>query len=311
MGLFEKVLKTKEDDEWTKDVLLNKAKINTTVTGNWQDPKGKWMKENLLSPTLERQFFSLDIFPDIEEIAKGEITSASTYDASIDNFLKKCLLKGVPSFTCGIPVDFRFEDVKRDEINILLMKKRPKNGFGEDEKNRLMLYALIRIMEVLNDKGFSWVIATGTRHPVKNTYSIPGFNPMLFFNLCNMFHRYPKVKFFIMLASQTLSQELCIISKEFPNVYPCGFWWHDKYWTYLERMIAERLDTLPMNRTIGFFSDAYTTEWSYGKLCMIKHAMSKVLVQRVEEGLYDEDLAIEIARRWLYDNPKEAYFGSK
>ena len=308
-SIFSKVLKTKDDDEWTKHVLLKKAKIDISVTGLWsRSPTGKWIKQGVFSPTLEKDFFNPGLFVEIETLSKTRITSAKSLDKCIDNFLNLYLSKGVTSFTGGFLMDSPLDGISKGRVDSLLKKGKARRKFTESEERELHSYILRKMMDKLNEKGFVWIVALGvvsaggSRVIVNSSFEVLP-------RLCGMFRLYQKSKFFLMLGSESLSQELCIIAKQFPNVYPCGFWWHNKYFTYIEKMIAERLDVLPMNRPIGFFSDAYTTEWSYGVLSMIKYALTKVLAQRIDEGLYDEDLAIEIARKWLYENPRDAYFG--
>jgi hypothetical protein len=61
---------------------------------------------------------------------------------------------------------------------------------------------------------------------------------------------------------------------------------------------------VPLNKQIGFFSDAYCMEWSYAKAVMIKKALSRVLAEKVELGQYNVELALHVAKTILYDSPK-------
>ena len=66
----------------------------------------------------------------------------------------------------------------------------------------------------------------------------------------------------------------------------------------------ERLDMLPTNRQVGFFSDAYCIEWAYAKSVLVRQALADVLAHRVEQGQYDRDLALDIARQILFETPQ-------
>ena len=68
--------------------------------------------------------------------------------------------------------------------------------------------------------------------------------------------------------------------------------------------MAERLDMLPANKQVGFFSDAYCVEWSYGKMILVRKQLAQVLGQKIEQGQYAFDEALAIARAILYESPQ-------
>ena len=69
-------------------------------------------------------------------------------------------------------------------------------------------------------------------------------------------------------------------------------------------MIDERLDMVPANKQIGFFSDAYCVEWAYGKWLLVRHLLAGALAARVERGQYSVDEALSVARTMLYEAPQ-------
>jgi hypothetical protein len=70
----------------------------------------------------------------------------------------------------------------------------------------------------------------------------------------------------------------------------------------------ELIDMVPINKIIAFGGDyGKPVEKVYGHLVMAREDISSVLANRVNEGSFTENEAIEIARMWFYDNPKELY----
>jgi len=61
---------------------------------------------------------------------------------------------------------------------------------------------------------------------------------------------------------------------------------------------------LPLNKQIGFFSDAYCLEWVYAKSVIVRRVLAEVLDKRVKRGQYSYDDALNIAQRILLDTPK-------
>jgi hypothetical protein len=62
---------------------------------------------------------------------------------------------------------------------------------------------------------------------------------------------------------------------------------------------------VPVNKQVGFFSDAYCLEWTYAKARIILNQLAVVLAAKVEYGQYTRDNALAVARAILYDTSYE------
>jgi hypothetical protein len=122
--------------------------------------------------------------------------------------------------------------------------------------------------------------------------------------LAEIIARHPALRFQCLLASRHANQSLCTLARELPNFSLTGYWWHNFFPDPVRQIMAERLDMLPVNKQIGFFSDAYCVEWSYGKILMIRHLLAQVLAERVERGQYSRDEALSIAHSILFETPR-------
>ena len=69
--------------------------------------------------------------------------------------------------------------------------------------------------------------------------------------------------------------------------------------------MEERLDMVPANKQIGFFSDAYCVEWSYAKAKMVLNQLAIVLAQKVAQGQYTRNDAVQIAKATLFDSCRD------
>ena len=123
-------------------------------------------------------------------------------------------------------------------------------------------------------------------------------------SLAEIVARHPGIRFQCYLASGHANQTLCTIARELPNFSLAGYWWHNFFPTFIERVIRERLDMLAAARQVGFFSDAYTIEWSYAKAVIVRRMLSRVLADKVIQGQYDKPAALAVAREILYESPR-------
>jgi hypothetical protein len=63
---------------------------------------------------------------------------------------------------------------------------------------------------------------------------------------------------------------------------------------------------VPMNKQLGFFSDAYCLDWAYGKSIIVRTQLSEVLSKKIMEGQYTYEQAMSIAKNILYETAKNS-----
>jgi glucuronate isomerase len=120
-----------------------------------------------------------------------------------------------------------------------------------------------------------------------------------------MIGRHPRLRFQCFLASRHANQSLCTFARELPNFSLAGYWWHNFFPDVIRQVMAERLDMLPTNKQVGFFSDAYCVEWTYGKSLLVRKQMVRVFAERIEAGQFTFPEAMQVARAILFESPQE------
>jgi glucuronate isomerase len=122
--------------------------------------------------------------------------------------------------------------------------------------------------------------------------------------LGEMLGRHPRLRFQCFLASRHANQSLCTLARELPNFSLAGYWWHNFFPEIIRQIMAERLDMLPTNKQIGFFSDAYCVEWTYAKAIIVRQQLARVLAEKIDQDQYSLEEALAIARAILFESPK-------
>lgn len=123
--------------------------------------------------------------------------------------------------------------------------------------------------------------------------------------LAEMISRHPKIRFQCFLASRHTDQALCTMCRELPNFSLSGYWWQNFFPSIMRQVMEERLDMLPTNKQVGFFSDAYYLEWAYAKAKIVCTQLAAVLGEKIERGEYTKNDALGVARTILYETPQE------
>jgi hypothetical protein len=122
--------------------------------------------------------------------------------------------------------------------------------------------------------------------------------------LAEMIGRHPRLRFQCFLASRHANQSLCTLARELPNFSLAGYWWHNFFPDVIRQIMGERLDMVPTNKQVGFFSDAYCVEWTYAKAIIVRKQLARALAEKVEQGQYTLDEALAVARVILFESPQ-------
>lgn len=184
-------------------------------------------------------------------------------------------------------------------------------SINPDGRNTLAAYMLRRILDIAGENGFVVQVMLGAKRPVPGAsppdYAITFFNPQQLVQLALLAAEYTGVKFDLIITEPLLNHASAVVVKNYPNVYINGYWWYSMYPDIIMNYVRLRLQMLPYTKVGGFFSDAYVADWVYGKVKLIKHALSLALDDMVKDGYWSRDLALEVAEALLYGNPMELY----
>ena len=125
-----------------------------------------------------------------------------------------------------------------------------------------------------------------------------------------LFNTFPSVTFPVSVLAQTSGQELASYAWIFPNVVTNGHWWYSNIPACIELDTRMRLQSVPMTKQIGYYSDMYKLEFALPKFRMYRRILARVLARDfVLDRDWSETEAIELGRCVLRGNV-ERIFGS-
>lgn len=125
--------------------------------------------------------------------------------------------------------------------------------------------------------------------------------------LCNLFLKYPRTPFDIYHLSYPYHEEAAIITKNCPNVTIdfCFNWICNP--AASRRALSEMLELIPANKIHGFGGDYIFVEGVYGHAEIARREMTRVLCEKVEEGRFTEEEALQIGTMLLRENAIENF----
>ncbi|MCC6696439.1 MAG: hypothetical protein IT365_12480 [Candidatus Hydrogenedentes bacterium] len=315
------------DPAWPREI-LRRAGIVRTGTELWRGRDGS--ADDLFQYSLEWAFFARTQWgqPDIplfelertwNETEPG-VPISVTFDRQTAPPLAKTIRnaddvhEAVAHYCALIPygrvlataqhisTDIAYGDPGEAEMSAAL---RNRANAGDAERDVYASYILHRFLGELEERGDQIVFQFSLGAEPLPHESAGRLSQRTIGHVAELVARYPRLRFMCFLASRHGNQSLCTLARELPNFSLAGYWWHNFFPGAIRQVMEERLDMLPLNKQIGFFSDAYCADWAYAKAILVRKQMAQVLAQKIESGQYTEEEALGIAKAIVHDSAWE------
>ncbi len=228
---------------------------------------------------------------------KKRIATRADCDEAVGYYLSKIPYDKLAVVTGHLSTDITYRPVSDGEMDEALAKRA---AAGEKERDIYANYIFEKFL-IGSEKHSEMPLGFSVGAEPLPFETGSKMRPETVFELASVFERHPKLRFNIYLSNMAENQAFCTLCRELPNVYLTGYWWHNFFPSFIERVLKERLDMVSVSRTIGFFTDAYCMEWSYAKATLVKDITAKVLAERIDEDRYDRETAVFIAKELLYN----------
>jgi predicted TIM-barrel fold metal-dependent hydrolase len=160
-------------------------------------------------------------------------------------------------------------------------------------------YVVDRLIPLAAERGLVVAVHTGYWGDFRNLHPL---------HMVPVLRRHRDVPFDIYHLGYPWPREALMLAKEFANVRLNLCWVHAISPRAAEQAVDEALDLLPVNKVLAFGGDySVGIEKVYGQLTMARENIARPLARRIAEGRLDQEAALQIARRWFFDNPVELY----
>jgi glucuronate isomerase len=318
------IIRERADDRARQHAILNR--VNIRRTGTEIARRGKGEDDDRLQYALEWGFFTRCQWGEFDTaiyelercwgrspespspIGSGSrpipdrtIHTLEDIHAAVKHYVDSIPYGQVLSTATHISTDIDFRQVSAEEMKAALAR-RARAGTGErDIYASYINEAFLTELEKHGDE-IVFQFSFGAEPLPYETGS--RLSQRTVGQLAEMIGRHPKLPFQCFLSSRHANQSLCTLARELPNLSLAGYWWHNFFPDIIRQVMAERLDMLPANRQIAFFSDAYCVEWSYAKAIIVRKQLARVLAEKIEQSQYTRDDTLRIARAILFDSPQ-------
>ncbi len=259
-----------------------------------------------LSKDLSQEFLRR-----LEEMFSLKINNAGDMRDAVAEVFSK-FKNHISTITISLnPSEAIITEQKEEYVDEAIRKIGSGGKLSFEEKTAFSSFVVDEFLKLIKDEGIVFQLMLGVERPVIGAsppdYAIVANEPGQLLSLCRLFHKYKQVNFDLISAGRIQTHELDVVAKNYRNIFVSGFWWYSYYPSIMMERTVEKLQMLPMNKWCAFFSDAHVPEWVFGKEQLVKHQLALTLNDLIEKGYLDKGLALESARRLLYENALNIY----
>lgn len=324
--VLDRVAATGRDPSWAGRVLRGRCNIRKVVTSLGNRSTDDARNPDYVDYMLDVHYlFCPGVATDLTPFFPGRTTKAEYYDAltaildgarpsdatGLDRLLRDWLDRTVTGrvrfSNTFIPIEQRFAAPERASVDSALRRAASGEGLSDAEIDHLVRAVTWAVLGWHHDHRKAFQIAVGAEYFICDGKSIPRFQPHWTSEMVRAFHHFGQARFDLMMASDVLTHEVTVVTRQFPNVYASGYWWHNFFPGTIEKIVGYRVQMAPMTKFSGFLCDAYYAEWTYGKLQVVKKAMASALARLVESGFFEEEELPGILQQILHDTPRDLY----
>jgi glucuronate isomerase len=229
------------------------------------------------------------------------IRSLADVHAAVEHYVNAIPYDQVISKATGLSTDINYRVPSDNEMEQAILRRPKATQRERDIYAAYIFEALLTALEK-RQPSILFQFSIGAEPLPHETAS--RLSQFTIGQLAEIIGRHPGLRFQCFVSSKHANQSLCTLARELPNFSLAGFWWHNFFPQTIRHVMSERLDMLPVNKQIGFFSDAYVVEWTYAKAIIVRKQMAQVLAEKMAQGQYSLDEALSVARSLLFETPQ-------
>ena len=229
------------------------------------------------------------------------ITTLDDLHVAMDHYLETIPYSRLIATATHLSTDITYRNVSESEVEHALSRR---DQAGVVERDVYASYINELLLAGLEKRGEQIVYQFSFAAEPLPYETASRVNQTTIAQLAEMIGHHPGLRFQCFLASRHANQSLCTLARQLPNFSLCGYWWHNFFPATIRGVMAERLDMLPTNKQIGFFSDAYCVEWVHAKVQLVRKQLAAVLGEKIIQGQYTREDALAIARAILFESPQ-------
>lgn len=316
--IFDRSVEVMDRPEWRREMIERSGIVRVFLTNQYNDDL-EGLDSSFYAPCLRTEPFILwmDRPNEREGLAAflgHEIRTTDDVVAAIDKTFEKFVAHGMGYAAMSIPANFQTYAVADEDAQSLLDRMISGSTLDDCDRELWGAWAMNRMCDACRKYAKPFHLMIGVNRDVY-AHGVP--MGMDLFDSANsmrgydyLLNTYQDVRFPTAVLADTTGLELTAAAWIRHNVYPSGHWWYSNQPTDIAREVRRRINAVPWNKIIGYFSDAYYLEFILPKFRMFKYELAAALAERMERSRLHPNMepcamddALELAENLLVKNP--------
>ena len=317
-SLYDRAESMMQSADWASTV-LEKANVSAVfLTNDFDDPLERF-DTNVYIPCLRTDDLVFHLAkPEVRERLVGASGiglsgSLQSLRDALEQRFKHFVANGARACAISLPPSFSPAPVS-DGRAATALDAVLRQGLGVDPAHRAALSRRVfwTIAELCDQYGLPFDLMIGVNREVYREGVHQGRDlydsRVSLIQYAELFNAFPDVKFPISVLASVTNQELVSYAWIFPNVITSGHWWYSNTPSFIRRDAAARLEAVPRNKQIAYYSDAYKLEFIAPKFDMYRQTLADILAEDfVAKRGWSEEKAIELGYQVLRGNVEQIF----
>lgn len=250
----------------------------------------------------------------LEKATSSSVGDLASMKIALEHLFKHFTSKGAKACAISLPPSFAPAEVS-DQSAESALSAVLKSGEQADESDRQTLgqWVFWQLATLCREYKLPFDLMIGVNRSVYPAGVFQGQDlydsRVSLIQYRELFNAFPTVTFPVSVLASVTNQELVSYAWIFPNVVCNGHWWYSNTPSFITRDLNARLEAVPRNKTVGYYSDMYKLEFAQPKFAMFKRCLASVLANHFVAGMgWTETRAVELGKQVLRGNV-ETIFG--
>jgi glucuronate isomerase len=315
--VYDRALEVMAAPDWAQQVLDRSRLSAVFLTNDFDDPLQGFDTRTYI-PCLRTDDLVFNLWqPSVQQrlrrVAGREPTSPARLREILDGRFAFFTERGARACAISLPPDFtphRIPDAVAQSALDELWTHGPQSG--RDARQNLAAWVFWNLTELCQAYRLPFDLMIGVRRQVYPGGVFQGQDlydsRVSLIQYAPLWNAFPKVRFPVSVLASVTNQELVDYAWIFPNVIPHGHWWYSNTPSFVRRDLEARLEAVPRNKLIGYYSDMYKLEFGLPKFSMYRRILAGLLAERyvIERG-WTNDRALELAKDILVRNVQRVF----
>lgn len=302
--------------DWEDQVLQKSGLERVFLTNDFDDPLTGFDRQRYI-PCLrtDELVFSLARDSVRERLARSvgqDIATERDLQEAIGALFERFVRGGAKACAISLPPSFRPLPIDRQSAAAAVQRVLTAESPAAEDQTVTSQFVFWSLAEACAEHRLPFDLMIGVNRRVYPAGVFQGqdlFDQRVsLIDYAPLFNAFPGVVFPLSVLAQTSNHELVSYAWIFPNVVTNGHWWYSNIPACIESDLRARLQAVPRNKQIGYYSDMYKLEFGWPKFQMYRRLLARVLASELVIGQrWSEERAVSLGRQLLRGNVEQIF----